>query len=229
VRDKAQKVVDEYNQACEEWAGEQEQYLSDLQDYLDGKTSVEPESPGPPPALPDPSEFPTPEDYGKAFGDGFLGYICENVSVQFSWSGSGTDAGSGSTITDPMTSFSVSGASGAGTLVWPSESGTLFSKLSELASNLVVTLPMTPVVSVFSPPTVNFKPMAQLSADPSSHVGSDPSATSYKAVLAGVCGELVSSFQSNFKSETSCNRMAQGSFPNVPAGFSGTLTMSSIS
>jgi hypothetical protein len=229
VRDKAQKVVDDYNSACEEWAQEQEQFLADLQDYLDGKTDVEPESPGPPPALPEPEDFPTPEDYSKAYGDGFLKYICDNAEVRFSWSGSGTDVSSGSAVSDPSfpTGFSVSGASGGGTLAWPSDAGTIWGKLSALASNLVVQLPAD-ATAAFLPPTVVFKGEAQLEADPTSHVNSDPSKTSYLDVLEGVCTELIDSFKSNFKSETDCVHMVVA-LPNVSAGFSGKVKMSSIS
>lgn len=237
VRAKAQTVVDKYVLDCEEWAAEQERYLADLKEYLNGNALVEPESPGPPPAVPDPSDFPTPGDYSKAFGEGFLKYICDNVSVKFSWSGTGVDSSSGSTISDPsfLTGFTVSGAAGGGVLAGPgkndvSKIDTFLGNLSALASGLVVTLPLEPGKSVFIPSSVVFKAGAKLEADPSSHVDSDnPGNTSYLGVLEGVCAELISSFKSNFKSQTSCVHMAQGTFPNVPAGFSGTATMDSIS
>jgi hypothetical protein len=115
-------------------------------------------------------------------------------------------------------------------LAWPSESGTFFGKLAALAADLEVSLPLIPGKSVFTPLSVKFKAGAELDADPSSHVDSDdPDSNAYSTVLEGVCAELIASFKSNFKSETDCNHMALGSFPNVTDGFSGTLKMSSIS
>jgi hypothetical protein len=235
VRERSQNVTDGYASEAEQWALDQEKYLEDLKKYLDGEIAEEPESPGPPPDVPGigGGGYPTAADYSKAFGDGFLSYVCDKVTVMFSWDGKGTDVSSGSTVSDPSfpAGFSVSTASGGGTLVGPGQDdasmiGTFLGNLSALASDLVVTLPATPGVMAFTPATVTFKAGAKLSADPSSHV--DSSNPSYEAILKGVCTELVNSFKSNFLSDTSCiHRVIP--MVNIPAGFLGTVKMVSIS
>jgi hypothetical protein len=240
VRKKAQDVTDGYLDKVEQWGSKQEQYLEDLQKFLDGEIAVEPSSPGSPPDVPLAEKYPTPADYSKAFGDGFLKYICENVTINFTWDGKGTDVSSGATVSDPtyLTGFSVSGAlggvAGGGTLIGPGESDvslidTFLGNLSSLASKLVVTLPSVPGVTTFLPPTVTFNTDAQLFADPAFHVSSNPS---YDEILLGVCTDLITSFKTslepNFESDTSCLHSVVA-MPNVPAGFSGTVSMSSIS
>jgi hypothetical protein len=234
VRQEAQDVTDAYVAAADEWSVKQEKYLEDLQKYFDGAVSVEPESPGPPPEVPSADEYPSPADYNKAFGDGFIKCICDNVTVQFTWDGTGTDTSSGSTVSDPLsiTGFLVSGASGGGTLEGPGKDDssmidTFLGNLSSLVSDLEVTLPAPPGVSYFDPVTVKFKENAKLSAVPSEYAqGDNPS---YEGVLKGVCADLIKSFKTNFLSSTDCTNYVTALMGNVPAGFSGTAAMASIS
>jgi hypothetical protein len=235
VRDKAQSVTDAYLREAERWASEQAAYLENLKKYLNREIVEEPDSPGPPPEAPGigGDGYPTPADYNKAFGDGFLSYICDNVTVKFSWDGKGTEVSSGSTVSDPTFpgGFSVFGASGGGTLVGPGKDdasmiGAFLGNLSALVSDLVVLLPTVPGATSFLPVSVKFKAGAKLSADPSSHV--DASNPSYEVILTGVCGDLVGSFKSNFLSETDCVHKVIA-MVNIPGGFSGKVKMTSIS
>jgi hypothetical protein len=235
VRDKAQSVTDNYRQEAEQWASQQEDYLRDLQKYLNGEISVEPVAPGPPPEVPGVGGdgYPSSADYNKAFGEGFLKYICENVVVGFSWDGKGTDVSSGSSVPDPTypAGFSVSGSSGGGTLVGPGQNdvsmlNTFLGNLSALVSDLVVMLPVVSGATSFLPASVKFKAGAKLSANPASHV--DHSNPTYEAILKGVCGELVQSFKANFMSETDAVHFVIP-MANVPAGFSGKVKMTSLS
>jgi hypothetical protein len=235
IRQKAQKVTDDYFLEADKWASDQEKYLEDLQKYFEGETEVEPESPGPPPKVPAVDKFPSPEDYSEAFGDGFLKCICDNVMVQFTWDGTGTDVVSGSTLPDPSYptgGFLVSGASGEGVLVGPGKNdpsmlNTFLGNLSSLVSGLKVTLPAVPGVTLFNPVTVKFKAGAKLSADPSQYAkGGNPS---YEGVLKGVCADLIDSFKKNFASTTDGTNYVTALIANVPAGFSGSVAMASIS
>jgi hypothetical protein len=233
IRKKAQDVTDGYAEEADEWLVEQGKYLEDLQKYFDGEIGVEPSSPGSPPEVPSIDKFPSPADYSKAFGDGFLKYVCDNVVVVFTWDGTGTDVSSGSTITDPLcaTGFSVSGATGGGTLEGPGASdpskiNSFLGNLSSLVSDLEVMLPAVPGVSSFNIATVKFKANAKLSAEPSKHATGD--SPSYEGILGAVCKELIDSFKANFLSDTDCVHFVTA-MPNVSAGFSGTASMASIS
>jgi hypothetical protein len=235
VRERARQVTESYLGEAEQWASNQETYLEDMKRYLAGELTVEPASPGPPPEVPSVGGggYPSTEDYNKAFGDGFLKYVCDNVVVQFTWNGTGVDSSSGSTVPDPLSvsGFSVSGSNGGGVLAGPgptdpSKINTFLGNLSVLAAGLVVTLPVGPSGAVFTPATVTFKVGALLSADPSAHVS--PSGPSYGEILQGVCEDLISSFKKNFPSEFNCVHFVP-TMANVPAGFSGTVSMSSIS
>jgi hypothetical protein len=235
IRQKTQEVVDDYVTEADKWASDQEKYLEDLQKYLNGVIKVEPESPGPPPEVPSVDEYPSSADYNKAFGDGFLKFVCDNVVVQFAWDGTGTDTSSGSTVSDPSFPtgyFLVSGASGGGTLEGPGKNdpsmlNTFLNNLSLLVSDLEVTLPAVSGVTYFDPVTVKFKAGAKLSANPSKYADGDN--PSYEGILTGVCADLIDSLKKNFPSDTGCVNYVTALLANVPGGFSGTAAMSSIS
>jgi hypothetical protein len=241
VRSKAQDMSDAYSEEFNSWVEDTNQYLSDLQDYLDGILDTMPEEVRSPPAAPATDEFPTPADYHKAFGDAFLKYICDNVEVEFSWDGEATSTSSGSTVYDSSypDGFSVSGASGGGTLAGPTvdDSPNLLKKflenLSSLVSGLEVTLPVVPGAQTFSPSKVKFASGAKLEAgDNLMLVTPKPSKDnpSYEATLLNLCDELVASFKANFKSSTSAQHVVTAQAPALSEGFfSGNVEMVSIS
>jgi hypothetical protein len=241
IRDNAKKVSDDFNEELSLWIDSKNQYLKDLQDYLDGITDEEPEDVGPPPSAPDTGKFPSPDDYTKAFGNGFLKYLCANVKVEFSWNGKASHISSGSTVLDTSypNGFSVSGAGGGGDLKGPSMDDSpnflekFLNNLSALASGLEVTLPVTPGAKVFSPVKVKFASGAKLEAgDNLTLVTPKPSREkpTYEDTLLNLCSELVASFKSNFKSSTNADHTVASMVSTVSEGvFSGEVVMVSIS